>query len=83
MEALACGCPVVASRIPSSEEVGGNCLFYFDISNPNEFITAINQAIHNGHDPDRVQRGLDRTKLFSWDKTAQKTLEAYRSISRI
>jgi glycosyltransferase involved in cell wall biosynthesis len=83
LEALACGCPVVASRIPSSEEVGGNCLFYFDISNPNEFTTAINQAILNGHDPVRVQRGLDRTKFFSWDKTAQKTLEAYRSISRI
>ena len=34
LEAMACGCPVVASRIPSTVEVAGDCPFYFEPGDP-------------------------------------------------
>lgn len=80
LEALSCGCPVVASRIPSSLEVGGDCLFYFDLDRPNTLHQAIQQALVEGRSPRRVQAGLAQAGCFSWERTARETLALYQDV---
>ena len=80
LEALACGCPVVASRIPSSLEVGKDSLYYFDLDKPETFFSALDKAISEGHTPKRIQRGLNLARTFSWEITARKTLEVYKQL---
>ena len=80
LEALSCACPVVASRIPSTLEVAGDCPFYFESGQPHTLYEALEHALAEGRRPERVQRGLDQTGLFSWERTARQTLEVYREL---
>jgi glycosyltransferase involved in cell wall biosynthesis len=81
LEAMACGCPVVASRIPSTREVGGEIPIYFEPTEVDDLLAALDIAISEGRNSERVQAGLERAKSYSWDRTAVQTLEVYRQIS--
>jgi glycosyltransferase involved in cell wall biosynthesis len=81
LEAMACGCPVVASRIPSSLEVAGKCAIYFEPSDVDELLAALDVASVEGRNATRVQQGLERVQRFSWDQSARQTLEIYRALS--
>ncbi len=81
LEAMACGCPVVASRIPSTREVGGEIPIYFEPTEVDDLLTAFNIAISEGRNSERVRAGLERARTYSWDRTAAQTLEVYREIS--
>ena len=73
LEAMSCGCPVLASDIPASREVCGNAALYFD---PHD-TDAIRQAIVHFltlSDEDRQAlqtAGLENAKRFSWTDAAQ------------
>ena len=82
LEAMACGCPVVASRIPSTVEVAGDCPIYFDPKEIEELISALDKALSEGRGSPRSLAGLERAKNFSWQKTAEQTLEVYRSLNK-
>jgi len=79
LEAMACGCPIVASRIPSTLEVSGDCPIYFEPTDMDSLRAALDLALAEGRDSARVRAGLERVKLYSWDKAAQQTLEVYHS----
>jgi glycosyltransferase involved in cell wall biosynthesis len=81
LEAMACGCPVVASRIPSTIEVAGDCPIYFDPAQVDDLIVALDFALIEGRNSVRCRNGLKRVKEFSWEKTASETLKVYRAIS--
>jgi glycosyltransferase involved in cell wall biosynthesis len=83
LEAMACGCPVVASRIPTTEFTAGDVPFYFDPGDPGTLITALDSALAHGKEPGRVQQGIRRATRFTWDRTAQATLGVYRSLHRV
>jgi len=80
LEAMACGCPVIASHIPTTLEVAGDCPIYFEPSEPNTLLTALDQARSGVKNSPRIQNGLDRVHLFSWDRTARQTLDVYREL---
>jgi len=82
LEAMACGCPVVASRIPSTIEVAGECPIYFEPNNKESLLTALDMVLFEGRDSTRVQMGLSQVKRYSWDKTARQTLDVYRELYR-
>jgi glycosyltransferase involved in cell wall biosynthesis len=80
LEAMASGCPIVASYIPSTVEVAGEQPFYFEPKDVNSLLAALDAALSEGHQPSRVESGIKRAQHYSWDKTAQKTLHVYRSL---
>jgi len=81
LEALACGCPVVASRIASTVELAKDLPFYFEPSDESGIINALNHAIEEGKEADRIRRGISVTSQYSWDRTASQVLEVIKNVS--
>ena len=81
LEAMACGCPVIASHIPSTIEVAGECPIYFEPTEVDKLVIAFDVALPEGRNSERTKAGLERVKQYSWAKTAAPTLEVYRAIS--
>ena len=80
LEAMACGCLIVASHIPSTVEVAGDIPIYFEIGNIENLQLALNQIIDKNYNRERIKKGLEKVKTFSWKKTAEKTLNNYRKL---
>lgn len=80
LEAMACGCPVVASRIASTVEVAGACPIYFEPTEVDSLVHALDVAMAEGRESQRVEMGFDRVRRYSWEKTAELTLAVYRSV---
>jgi glycosyltransferase involved in cell wall biosynthesis len=81
LEAMACGCPIIASCIPSTLEVAGECPIYFEPSDSDDLIAAFDTAIAEGRNSERAHLGLRLVQRYSWDETARKTLEIYHALS--
>ena len=81
LEAMACGCPVIASRIATTVEITGDCPTYFDLDQPDSLIGALDTVLSERRDSARVRAGLDLVKRFSWSRTASETLRVYRLLS--
>lgn len=81
LEAMACGCPVIASRIPSTVEVAGDCPLYIEPPDQDDMIQAFDLVLAEGRHSKRVKTGLEHVKRYSWDKTAKATLDIYQSLS--
>lgn len=80
LEAMACGCPVVATCIPTSIEVAGNVPYYFVPGDVDLLINALDQATNDGRDNSHVVEGLMRVNCFSWDNTARKVLDVFQKL---
>ncbi|MFA5833155.1 MAG: glycosyltransferase family 1 protein [Bacteroidota bacterium] len=81
LEAFACGCPVITSNASSLPEVGGDAVLYFDPENASEIQAQIKQLSTNEQlRNQQVDRGYDRLKMFSWDKTVEQTKSVYRKV---
>ena len=80
LEALACGCPVVASDIPSSREVAGDSALYFDPTSSEDLRAVLENVVTSGPDESRRTAGIARAARFSWNETARQTLEVYYSV---
>jgi glycosyltransferase involved in cell wall biosynthesis len=82
LEALQCGGVVCSSNRSSLPEVGGDVAIYFDPEQPESIIRALSGAAGLGPADrrQRSQRGIDWAKNFSWDRTAQETMQVYRQL---
>lgn len=81
IEAMASGCPIVASNKSSIPEVVGDAALLVDPLNREE-ITEGMCKILTDDDYARilVYKGLERAKFFTWEKSAKKTLEIYKKL---
>jgi glycosyltransferase involved in cell wall biosynthesis len=78
LEAMACGCPVITSRISSLPEVAGDAAILVDPRNIEEVVGAIEAICKDDVLADQLRlRGVERAKLFSWKKCAGETLAVY------
>jgi len=81
LEAMQCGTPVVTSNVSSLSEVGGDACLYVDPHSVNDLTERIFQVIHDAEFRKTLSRkGIERAKLFSWDKCARETIEVYESL---
>ena len=81
VEAMTCNCPVLCSDIPSSREVCGEAALYFDAEQPEDLADKLEMILDNPALAETLkERGAQRSRKFSWLKTAQETkqiLEKY------
>jgi glycosyltransferase involved in cell wall biosynthesis len=83
LEAMACGCPVVASNVSSLPEVVGDAGLLVNPHDHNAIAAAIESILSNESLKKSLKKaGLERAKLFSWRKTAETTLHIYQEIER-
>ncbi|MFO8084303.1 MAG: glycosyltransferase family 1 protein [Desulfobacterales bacterium] len=78
LEAMACGCPVVCSNLASLPEVTGDAAITCSPDDPNCLAASIYKVFTSDRlYSDMQHKGLQRARTFSWEKTAQKTLEVF------
>lgn len=81
LEAMASGCPVIASVIEVFREVYGDAALYFDPKNNLELANKIELISQNDKLKDeQVKKGLKQVKKYSWRNTAEQTLKVYNSL---
>ncbi|MFC1917409.1 glycosyltransferase family 4 protein [Chloroflexota bacterium] len=80
LEAMACGCPVIASHIPATVEVAGDCPVYFELGETENLVLVLDKTLSEGRYSPQVKAGLERVKKFSWDRTAWETVQIYRRL---
>jgi glycosyltransferase involved in cell wall biosynthesis len=84
LEAMACGCPVVASNVTSLPEVTGEAGLLVPPSEPEQAARALSQVIAGGELRQQcIQRGLERARSFTWEACARRTLEVYREVAEL
>ena len=83
LEAMASGVPVVVSDIPALREVVGDAALVVDPKHPEQIAEALGRILG---DKDLQQTlgalGLERARQFSWELTAQRTVEVYEAVTR-
>jgi glycosyltransferase involved in cell wall biosynthesis len=81
LEAMACGAPVIASRIPSLSETVGQAALLVAPADVQELANNIRSLLHN--EDLRMQlarKGLQRSSELAWDRTAQLTRAVYDQV---
>jgi len=75
VEAMWCGCPVVASRIGAVAEVCGDAALWFDAARPESLGQAIGRLADDpGLHATIAEAGRHRTAGFSWDAATRRLL---------
>ena len=80
LEAMACGTPVITSNTSSLPEVVGDAGILVDPKDANTFKGEIERVIEDPyHCSCLSQRGLARSKRFTWEACAKETVKVYYS----
>lgn len=83
LEAMACGAPVVASRIPALQETLGEAAILIEPADVDDLAKAIIDILEN--DEGRlslISAGLKQAAMFSWERAAKQTYEVYQRVWR-
>lgn len=81
LEAFSCECPALLSNTSSLPEVGADAALYFNPANSDSIQFAVNQICNSEIMRIEMKRkGLERLRLFSWEKTALETKKVYEEI---
>jgi glycosyltransferase involved in cell wall biosynthesis len=80
LEAMACATPVVTSNTTSLPEVAGDAALTVDPTNVEELAEAMAQLLDDTALQKKLgQAGLERSKAFTWTRTAQRLLTSLGS----
>lgn len=83
LEAMACGCPVLASNAASLPEVGGDAALYFHPERADQLLEGINCLLsERPFSAEMAQRGIRRASAFTWRASAERTREVFLRVSR-
>lgn len=80
LEAMQCGCPVITSNNSSLPEVVGNAGMMIDWDSDDQHIEAYEKYYFDENLRKEFSRkGLERAKLFSWEKTADEIVDVMKA----
>jgi len=81
IEAMACGVPVITSNTSSMPEVAGDAAHIIDPTKSEDICKGIMKIISDeNYKNGLIQRGLIRSKQFSWKGMASQVLEQYNQL---
>jgi len=83
LEAMNCGTPVITSNVSSIPEIAGDSALLIDPFDTEKLADAMSKVLEESSvKADLISRGFERSKNFSWAKTAAKTLKVYENLYR-
>jgi glycosyltransferase involved in cell wall biosynthesis len=69
------------SNASSLPEIGGDAATYYDPDNRESIRAAVERVLSDeAYRQDLIQKGSQRLKLFSWEKTADSTKKVYNRL---
>lgn len=77
-QAMRAGTPVVTSRYSAQGEIAEGVGYLVDPNAVDEVAQAMLQVIEDGRDIERMQKGIDRSKLFDADKVTRELVDSYK-----
>ena len=78
LEAMACGTPVIAARIPPIVEIAGDAALLVNPHDAEDIAEGLVRVLEDSClRRDLARRGLAQAAKFSWERTATGTLSAY------
>jgi glycosyltransferase involved in cell wall biosynthesis len=81
LEAMACGLPVITSDIASLPEIVGEAGILVPTGDLDALFDAMKRVTHDKELREKLTiQGLLRARDFSWERTAQLTLQVYRRV---
>ena len=83
LEAMACGCPVITSNNSSLPEVVGDAGIMIDWDSDEQHIKAYEKYYYdNDYKKEMGLKGLERSKLFSWDNAVNAILSRMNKVEQ-
>ena len=84
LEAMACGAPVITSRIPVIMETSEGAGILINPTNVPELTGALVQLLTSPGKREALSKaGLERAAQFTWERTARRTFEVYEEVLRM
>lgn len=82
VEAMACGCPVIAPSTGACHEIGGSAIRLIDPYDPQSIAARLAELDGSEETRDALRRaGLERVRQFSWQETARRTLAVFDALA--
>ncbi len=81
LEAMSCGCPVIASNIDSHMEILGDAALTFNPNNIQDIVIAVEKLLTSDQlNKKFIVSGLIQAKKYTWKTTAQRTFDVYQRL---
>ena len=81
LESMACGTPVICSNTTSLPEVGGDAVVYCNPYDINDIKNKIELVLNDENlQKEMIKKGLERAKLFSWEKSAFEHIKVFEEV---
>lgn len=81
IEAMACGTAVITSSVTALPEVAGNAGLIVSPHSPNELAQAMARiSSNNEFRAELIRRGLERSRLFTYERSVRETVNLYRNL---
>ena len=83
LEAMACGCPVIAARCTALPEVVGDAGLFVDPDEPHELANVLEDVLSDESLRTELRtRGFERARLFSRDEAVGRLLEVFDAMEQ-
>lgn len=81
LEAMSYGVPVVVSNTSSLPEIAGDAGVYVNPEDTEDITRGLARALTE-HNTDRIKKGKERAKIFTWENAAEKVMHVLEEVGK-